>query len=48
MQRYAQTLLDQGAKRVVVLDVDYHHGNGTQSIFYQRVMCFSSASMATR
>ena len=23
-----QTLLDQGAKRVVVLDVDYHHGNG--------------------
>jgi len=32
----AQTLLDQGAKRVVVLDVDYHHGNGTQSIFYQR------------
>jgi len=32
----AQTLLDQGAQRVVVLDVDYHHGNGTQSIFYQR------------
>lgn len=32
----AQTLLDQGAKRVVVLDVDYHHGNGTQSIFYGR------------
>ncbi len=22
--------------RVVVLDVDYHHGNGTQDIFYQR------------
>ena len=21
---------------MVVLDVDYHHGNGTQSIFYQR------------
>lgn len=32
----AQQLLDQGAQRVVVLDVDYHHGNGTQSIFYQR------------
>lgn len=32
----AQTLLNQGAQRVVVLDVDYHHGNGTQSIFYQR------------
>ncbi len=22
--------------RVAVLDVDYHHGNGTQDIFYQR------------
>ena len=32
----AQTLLEQGARRVVVLDVDYHHGNGTQSIFYRR------------
>jgi acetoin utilization deacetylase AcuC-like enzyme len=25
-----------GARRVAVLDVDYHHGNGTQSIFYAR------------
>ncbi|MCB8879705.1 histone deacetylase family protein [Acidisoma cellulosilytica] len=32
----AQYLLDQGAKRVAILDVDYHHGNGTQQIFYQR------------
>ncbi|TWO73404.1 histone deacetylase family protein [Caenimonas sedimenti] len=32
----AQALLDAGAKRVAVLDVDYHHGNGTQSIFYER------------
>ena len=32
----AQSCLDQGGKRVVVLDVDFHHGNGTQSIFYQR------------
>ena len=32
----AQTLLDQGAQRVALLDVDYHHGNGTQSIFYER------------
>jgi len=32
----AQSLLDGGAARVAVLDVDYHHGNGTQSIFYQR------------
>ena len=32
----AQTLLDKGAKRVAVLDVDFHHGNGTQDIFYAR------------
>ena len=32
----AETLLDKGCKRVVILDVDYHHGNGTQSIFYKR------------
>jgi acetoin utilization deacetylase AcuC-like enzyme len=25
-----------GAARVAVLDVDYHHGNGTQAIFYRR------------
>lgn len=32
----AQALRDQGAARVAVLDVDYHHGNGTQEIFYAR------------
>ena len=32
----AQSLRDSGAARVAVLDVDYHHGNGTQSIFYDR------------
>jgi acetoin utilization deacetylase AcuC-like enzyme len=32
----AQAFLDGGASRVAVLDVDYHHGNGTQSIFYRR------------
>jgi len=32
----AQYLLDNGASRVAILDVDYHHGNGTQSIFYER------------
>ncbi|WP_237154224.1 histone deacetylase family protein [Oryzibacter oryziterrae] len=32
----AQWFLDQGAKRVSILDVDYHHGNGTQQIFYSR------------
>ena len=25
-----------GKKRVAILDVDYHHGNGTQDIFYDR------------
>jgi acetoin utilization deacetylase AcuC-like enzyme len=32
----AQAFRDQGAQRVAVLDVDYHHGNGTQTIFYDR------------
>jgi acetoin utilization deacetylase AcuC-like enzyme len=32
----AQALRDSGCARVAVLDVDYHHGNGTQSIFYHR------------
>ncbi|MFW5969842.1 MAG: histone deacetylase family protein [Halofilum sp. (in: g-proteobacteria)] len=32
----AQSLIDRGAGRVVVLDIDYHHGNGTQAIFYER------------
>ena len=32
----AQRLLDKGAKKVAVLDVDFHHGNGTQDIFYER------------
>lgn len=31
-----QLLLDEGAQRIATLDVDYHHGNGTQSIFYER------------
>ena len=32
----AQRLLDSGLSRVTVLDVDYHHGNGTQDIFWER------------
>jgi acetoin utilization deacetylase AcuC-like enzyme len=32
----SQAFIDGGAKRVAILDVDYHHGNGTQSIFYDR------------
>lgn len=31
-----QSLLDGGATKIAVLDVDYHHGNGTQTIFYER------------
>ena len=31
-----QYLLDHGSAKVGVLDVDYHHGNGTQAIFYDR------------
>ncbi|MEM5515407.1 histone deacetylase family protein [Henriciella sp. AS95] len=32
----AQAALNAGADRVAILDVDYHHGNGTQDIFYER------------
>lgn len=32
----AQRLRQLGAHKVAVLDVDYHHGNGTQDIFYDR------------
>lgn len=32
----AQALRDAGAKRVAIVDVDYHHGNGTQALFYDR------------
>jgi len=32
----AQAFIDQGAARVALLDVDFHHGNGSQAIFYDR------------
>lgn len=32
----AQHMLDNGSKRIAILDVDFHHGNGTQDIFYTR------------
>ena len=32
----AQFFVDGHGERVAILDVDYHHGNGTQSIFYDR------------
>lgn len=36
----AQRLRDGGVERVAVLDIDYHHGNGTQAIFYERADVF--------
>ena len=32
----AQMLRDEGASRVGLIDVDFHHGNGTQDLFYDR------------
>lgn len=32
----AEALLASGAQRITILDVDYHHGNGTQAIYYGR------------
>jgi acetoin utilization deacetylase AcuC-like enzyme len=39
----AQALRDAGAARVAVVDVDYHHGNGTQSIFDERDDVFTAS-----
>lgn len=32
----AERLCNSGERRVSILDIDYHHGNGTQEIFYER------------
>ncbi len=32
----AEEALATGRRRVAILDIDYHHGNGTQDIFYGR------------
>ena len=32
----AESLIARGAERVAILDVDFHHGNGTQQIFWER------------
>jgi acetoin utilization deacetylase AcuC-like enzyme len=32
----AQAARDAGCARVAILDIDYHHGNGTQDIFWER------------
>jgi acetoin utilization deacetylase AcuC-like enzyme len=36
----AQRLRDRGAARVAIVDIDAHHGNGTQAIFYDRADVF--------
>ncbi|MEM6676297.1 MAG: histone deacetylase family protein [Pseudomonadota bacterium] len=36
----AEAMRAAGAGRVAVLDVDFHHGNGTQTIFYERADVF--------
>jgi len=36
----AQRAIDAGLGPVAILDVDYHHGNGTQDIFYERADVF--------
>jgi acetoin utilization deacetylase AcuC-like enzyme len=32
----AEAVLARGAQRVAILDIDFHHGNGTQQIFWER------------
>jgi acetoin utilization deacetylase AcuC-like enzyme len=32
----AQLFIDQDPVKVAILDIDFHHGNGTQDIFYDR------------
>jgi acetoin utilization deacetylase AcuC-like enzyme len=32
----AESLIARGAQRVAILDVDFHHGNGTQQVFWDR------------
>jgi acetoin utilization deacetylase AcuC-like enzyme len=39
----AQALRDNGFGTVAVIDVDAHHGNGTQAIFYERSDVFTAS-----
>lgn len=39
----AQALRDAGHAKVAVLDVDAHHGNGTQAILYERADVFTAS-----
>ncbi len=43
----AQHLIEKGCRRVAILDLDYHHGNGTQSIFYDRKDVFFASIHAS-
>ncbi|MCC8361557.1 histone deacetylase family protein [Lysobacter sp. A6] len=43
----AQALRDAGCARVAVLDIDYHHGNGTQDIFWWREDVFFASLHGT-
>jgi acetoin utilization deacetylase AcuC-like enzyme len=36
----AQALRDSGRDTVAIVDIDFHHGNGTQSLFYGRADVF--------
>jgi acetoin utilization deacetylase AcuC-like enzyme len=39
----AARALGQGGERVAIVDIDYHHGNGTQAIFYEDPhVCYAS------
>jgi len=39
----AQALRENGFARVAVIDIDAHHGNGTQAIFYERSDVFTTS-----
>lgn len=46
----AEAAIAAGARRVAILDIDYHHGNGTQDIFWRRsdvLFCSLHADPAT-
>ncbi len=36
----AERFIERGAKKIFILDIDFHHGNGTQEIFYKRADVF--------
>jgi acetoin utilization deacetylase AcuC-like enzyme len=44
----AQALREAGYARVAVIDIDAHHGNGTQAIFYERSDVFTAHGRRAR